>query len=416
MADRVVLLSIPQLRQRDVSPGALSSLDAVSAKGAIAELIPPFPGLAASSFATLITGTGPYQHGLIGNTYFDRSTRRIEFPPLPDSALEAPRIWDRLRESRPSARTLLWFAPNSHGATAELSAGVDATWSLQTSPAALSGNLIRQFGPFPKPAPSGEPPRLEATRWILKTAAEAISSEEPDLSIVRIPYLGQVARRFGPDCREAGKALRELDPVLSSFLKALPSNTLTLCVTESVTTPVSAPVFPNQILKDLGLIALNAGPGGGVDIDLERSAAFALADHQLCHVYINDSSQAATIASAFSGAHGDGIATVESSSRRAALGLDHARAGDVVMIASPDRWFSSDWWKNAREAPPGGGVLGASPQPAHVQGSLGAPPPGPEYLGIIVSSDASLLGDVPQFTARDVAESVLRSLRAARMK
>ena len=82
MADHVVLLSIPQLRHRDVTPGALASLDELAAHGASAELMPAFPGLAASSFATLMTGTGPYEHGVIGNTYFDRAERRVAGRPL----------------------------------------------------------------------------------------------------------------------------------------------------------------------------------------------------------------------------------------------------------------------------------------------------------------------------------------------
>src|SRR3954451_1191609 len=122
MADRVVLLSIPQLRHRDVTPGALASLEALAGRGSMAELVPPFPGLAASSFATLVTGTGPYEHGLIGNTYFDRAERRIVASPLPDSAVQAPRLWDRLREAHPEARTMLWFAPNSRGAAVDLDA------------------------------------------------------------------------------------------------------------------------------------------------------------------------------------------------------------------------------------------------------------------------------------------------------
>ena len=135
MAERVVLLSIPQLRRRDVTPGCLASLDAVAAKGAISEMVPPFPGLAASSFATLTTGTGPYEHGLVGNTYFDREARRVVPGPLPDSAVQAPRVWDRLRAARPEARTLLWFGPNSRGAHVEISAGVDAEWQVETNAA-----------------------------------------------------------------------------------------------------------------------------------------------------------------------------------------------------------------------------------------------------------------------------------------
>jgi predicted AlkP superfamily pyrophosphatase or phosphodiesterase len=410
MAERAVLLSIPQLRHKDVSPGALASLESLSAKGEIAELVPAFPGLAASSFATLMTGTGPYQHGLIGNTYFDRARRALEPGPLPDSALQAPRLWERLRDVRPTAKTLLWFAPNSLGAAVEYNARIDGLWSLVAEPARLTEEMTRRFGPFPRPGPSGEPPRLEATSWILKSASAVIAAEKPDLAIVRVPYLGQVARRYGPDCREAGRAIRELEPVLSAFLKNLPPTTLTFAVTESVTTPVTEPIYPNRIMRGLGLLALHTIPGGGLDIDLEKSAAFAVADHQVCHLYVNDPSQAATIASAFSGSHAEGIATVAPGSRRATLGLEHSRAGDVVLISCPDRWFASDWWRGPSEAPPGGGVLGLSPVVSHVKGSLGAPPPSAEYLGVIVASQAGVLGRAPQIAARDVSGFVLRAL------
>jgi predicted AlkP superfamily pyrophosphatase or phosphodiesterase len=421
MVDRVVLLSIPQLLHKDVTPGGLSSLERLEAKGELVELIPAFPGLAASSFATLITGTGPYQHGLVGNTYYDRAERRVVVGPFPDSAVQAPRLWDRLRVARPGARTLLWFAPNSGGAAVDLAAWLEPDWKLATGPADLADKLITRFGPFPRPnaqASSGEPPRLEATAWMLKTAAAVIAAEAPELAIVRVPYLGQVARRFGPDGREAGRAIRELDAALGPFLAALPAGTLTLAVTESVTTPVSGPVYPNRVLRGLGLLALASAPGGGVAVDLDQSAAFALADHQLCHIYLNDPGQAATVASAFSGAHGDGVATVAPGARRAALGLDHPRVGDVVLVAEPDQWFAPDWWTAPADAPNRSGtplpLLSSTPDvpidPAHVKGSLGAPPPGADYLGVLIASRADAPDPLPQVAARDVARLVLRSL------
>ena len=418
MAERVVLLSIPQLRRRDVTPGCLASLDAVAAKGAISEMVPPFPGLAACSFATLITGTGPYEHGIVGNIYFDREARRVVPGPLPDSAVLVPRIWDRLKAARPEARTLLWFGPNSRGADVALSAGVDSAWGVETTPPELASSLLSRFGPFPCPEPSkGEPPRLECTSWILRTAAAVIADEAPDLAIVRLPYLGQVARRFGPDGREAGKAILAMETVLAPFLKAIPKDVILIAATESVSTPVSGPIYPNRVLRALNLLALTPAPSGGVDVDLERSAAFALADHQIAHIYLNDPSQAATVASAFAGLHGEGVATVAPGSRRAGLGLDHPRSGDVVLVAEPDRWFAPDWWTTADERPRGEIASGLSSVGAsgpvgdgHVQGSLGAPPPGESYLGVVVTSRPGVLGTSPRVGARDLAAIVLRAL------
>jgi predicted AlkP superfamily pyrophosphatase or phosphodiesterase len=419
MADHVVLLSIPQLRHRDVTPGALASLDGLTAQGALAELVPAFPGLAASSFATLTTGTGPYEHGMIGNTYFDRTSHQVAASPLPDSAVLVPRVWDRVREGRAGAKTLVWFAPNAHGVAVDFAAWVAPGAGLMTQPPGLASELAARFGELPGPGrgPGTEPPRLETTAWILKTAGAVIADQRPTLAVVRVPFLGQVARRFGPDGREACKAVIELEAVLAPFLAGLPKGTVVLAVTESVTTPVSGPVFPNRILRSLGVLALKPAPGGGLDVDLAASAAFALVDHQICHIYLNDPHQAGTVASAFSGPRADGVENVAPGSHRAALGLDHPRAGDVVLVASPDRWFAPDWWKTPQEAPrrpeATSGLAQATPSglldPAQVKGSLGAPPPNAEYHGVIVASDAHLLGQLTRFSAREVAGLTLRA-------
>lgn len=420
MADRVVLLSIPQLRHRDVTPGALASLDAMSARGAMAELVPAFPGLAASSFATLVTGTGPYQHGVIGNAYYDRGLHQVACSPLPDSAVLVPRLWDRVRSIRPDAKTLVWFAPNARGVSVDLGAWIDPVTGLATQPAELADDLTRRFGPLPfgRPGAGSEPPRLATTAWLLKTAGAVIAAERPTLSIVRVPYVGQVARRYGPDGREACRALIELEAALGPFLASLPAGTLTFAVTESVTTPVSEPIYPNRILRMLGLLALKRASGGGLDIDLDQSAAFGLADHQLCHIYLNDPAQAAPVASTFAGPHAEGIAHVASGTQRAALGLDHPRAGDVVLVACPDYWFASDWWKTPQEAPANPaatcGLAQASPagllNPAHVKGSLGAPPPNSEYHGVVVTSSPEALGNTSRLATRDIAALVLRAI------
>jgi len=36
---------------------------------------------------------------------------------------------------------------------------------------------------------------------------------------------------------------------------------------------------------------------------------------------------------------------------RTAIGLDHARAGDLVILSTRDRWFAHDWWRDDAHAP-----------------------------------------------------------------
>ena len=51
--------------------------------------------------------------------------------------------------------------------------------------------------------------------------------------------------------------------------------------------PVSRPAHPNRVLLEAGLIASRMELGREV-IDVGGSEAFAMADHQLAHVYVRD--------------------------------------------------------------------------------------------------------------------------------
>ena len=416
MAERILLLSIPQLRRRDVTPGGLASLEAVARRGGIWDLVPAFPGTAAASFATMMTGVGPAAHGIVGDTYYDRAEEHVVARPYRASAIRGPKLWEQLRATRPGSRSLLWFTPfaDAGAEVGEIWIGADGPESL---PEDLKDRLIRDFGPYP--CPEAADPGLEPTAWILRTAAAMIADHSPDLAVVRVPFLGQIARRYGPDGREAGRAVRALEEVLKPFLDGLAPGTRVVAATESITTPVSDPCFPNLTLRALGLLRLNPADGGGLDVDLTRSAAFALADHHVCQIYVNDPAQIGPIASAFSGPQGDGVARVASLGQRSELGLDHPRAGDIVLIAAPDRWFAPDWWERPEEAPrsahastcglahvTAGGLL---LDVAQVQGSVGALSPGEEYLGVVVSSAPlpPAIPPGPRLSALDLAALIL---------
>ena len=190
------------------------------------------------------------------------------------------------------------------------------------------------------------------TSWIIRSAGTQIAETSPDLAIVRLPYLGQVARRYGPDGREAGRSVASINAMLNPFLDELPEGTAVLAVTESIVTPVTATIYPNRILREMGLLKLGPLPSGGIGPDLAGSAAFAVADHQLCHIYLNDPGVIGSVASIFSGDRSEGVGTVVASAeQRAQLGLDHERAGEVVLVACPEAWFAPNWWQSDAEVP-----------------------------------------------------------------
>ena len=112
---------------------------------------------------------------------------------------------------------------------------------------------------------------------------------------------------------------------------------------------VSRPVHLNRALREHGLLAVREELGLEL-LDSGASAAFAVADHQVAHVYVNDSSKLRDGARTFSRRS---PASIACSTRRArpALHIDHERTGDLVAIAEPDAWFTYYYWLDDARAP-----------------------------------------------------------------
>jgi hypothetical protein len=413
MVERVVLLSIPQVRRRDVTPGALSSLDRLCASGSIGQLVPSFPSVSAPAFATLVTGTEAGEHGMVASAYYDRELCKVVGPYLDDSAVTAEKLWESVARGRPGARTMAWFGPNTRGASVDFWAEIDEDGRLRTKPLELAEELVKRLGPFPSPlgGPAAAAPRFETTAWVVRSAAYMIGSERPDFAVVRIPHLGHVARRFGPDSREASRAIMELDRLLGPVLPSIAKDSLVVAASESIATPVSEPVDVNRILRSLDALHLQDLAEGGTDIDCLRSPALAVADHQVCHVYVNHPDRLPELASAFSGNQSDGIEIVLQGASRKRLGLGHERSGDLVLVAEPDRWFRGDWWLNPKEAPkirrcPSGldsASLHLVSDPARVQGSMGAPVACLQDAGMVAASQRGFFASREVISQTDVA-------------
>ncbi len=84
-------------------------------------------------------------------------------------------------------------------------------------------------------------------------------------------------------------------------------------------------------------------------LDVKSSRAWALVDHQVAHVYVRDPADIERVAAVFR--DDPSVAEILNGPSRAAFGLNHPRAGDVVLIAKPDQWFAYYWWLDDAKAP-----------------------------------------------------------------
>ena len=91
-------------------------------------------------------------------------------------------------------------------------------------------------------------------------------------------------------------------------------------------------------------------------LDPWTSRAFAVADHQIAHVYVRDPADVPAVAKLCAGL--PGVAEVLDEAGKAAHGLDHPRSGELVLVAEPDAWFTYYYWLDdaarARLRPAGG--------------------------------------------------------------
>ncbi len=96
-------------------------------------------------------------------------------------------------------------------------------------------------------------------------------------------------------------------------------------------TPVSDAVHINRALREAGLIAVRAEEFGREILDAGACAAFALADHQIAHVYVNDRSRIGAVRALLERL--DGVERVLDEDGKRAAGLDHPRSGELVAIS-----------------------------------------------------------------------------------
>jgi hypothetical protein len=371
----VLLLSIPGLRRDDLP--RMPFLQSLAAAGGCVPLAPCFPAVTCPVQATLTTGVPPAVHGVVANGVYDRAAHRLEMWISPDSVHRHPRLWDQLTSARPELRTAAWFLLQSKHATADLVClpapkhnpdGTETMW-CHTNPEPLYAALRESLGDFPLHKFWGPIAGIESSRWIVQSFLEAARPAPPHFAVVYLPHLDYAAQRTGPDSPPALAACGELDAEIARLVDGLAGmvgrDRLTVLVAgEYRIRPVTHTLFPNRVLREAGLLAVTDTPEGEL-LDMERSRAWALADHQVSHVYLHEGSDldernklglVDEIAALFRGRAG--VGRVLAGAELVSAGLTAAsppgamsRCGDLVIESTPDSWQAYPYWLDEARAP-----------------------------------------------------------------
>lgn len=334
-------------------------LSAFAARGAMRHLASVAPGLTCTVQASLLTGSTPQQHGIVGNGWYFRDTGDIAFWRQSNRLVEGENIWDagRRRDARFTCANLCWWynmgAGHDVGLTPRPIYKADGAKlpDCYTKPAAWRDSLQWQLGPFPLFQFWGPATSIASSRWIAKAALLALKTYDPTLSLVYLPHLDYDLQRHGPDTSHPAvrQSLREIDQVAGELIaQAESAGRRVLLLSEYGITAVDRPVHLNRHLREAGLLAVREEDGGEL-LDPFASDAFAVADHQIAHVYVADPARIGAVQRLLAGV--PGVQAVLRGAERAALGLDHARSGELVALADARSWFSYYYWLDERRAP-----------------------------------------------------------------
>jgi predicted AlkP superfamily pyrophosphatase or phosphodiesterase len=333
--------------------------------GAMRPLQPVLPALTCPVQASMLTGltpggrNGEPGHGVVGNGWYNREYGEIHFWKQSNRLVYGEKVWETARKRDPSITTanmFWWF--NMHS-TAEVSVTPRPIYKadgrkipdIYTEPAELRPELQERLGRFPLFNFWGPGADLRSSRWIVEASMFVWERHRPTLMLVYLPHLDYDLQRFGVEPGDARlqAAVREVDAVAGRLLDFFRERDVrTIILSEYGIEPVSDAVHVNRLLREDGGLRVREEDGGEL-LDAGASRAFAVADHQVAHVYVRDPGDVPRYASFLRSAHGVELALERDQLRQ--RGLDHERSGDIVLVAEKGRWFSYHYWLDDAHAP-----------------------------------------------------------------
>jgi len=320
------------------------------------DIKPTTPALTCSAQSTYLTGKRPSEHGIVGNGWYFRDMNEVWLWRQSNQLVQGPKIWHMARERDPNftcSNTFWWYAM-----------ATDADYTLTprplyladgrkmpdcyTSPLKLRHTLSDKLGPFPLFNFWGPATSIKSSQWIAEAAKHIEDHHQPSLQLIYLPHLDYVLQREGPD-GDIGKDLEEIDALVGELLDYFQERDCRVMVlSEYGIQNVNRPIHPNRLLRDAGMLSLKEDLGREY-LDFYTSRAFAVADHQIAHIYIHNPDDIPIVRAIFEDL--PGIDRVLGKSEQAQLGLDHERSGELVLLAEPDSWFTYYFWQDEARQP-----------------------------------------------------------------
>ncbi|MEW2551129.1 nucleotide pyrophosphatase/phosphodiesterase family protein [Streptomyces zhihengii] len=335
----------------------MPNLRALADAGSRSPLSTVLPAVTCAAQSTFLTGTLPAEHGIVANGWYFRELGDVLLWRQHNGLVSGDKIWDAARRAHPGytvANICWWYAM---GADTDITVTPRPVYyadgrkepDCYTRPPELHDELTAEFGTFPLFHFWGPGAGIVSSRWIADATRHIMRTRRPDLTLCYLPHLDYDLQRYGPDDPRSHRAAAELDTVIGPLLDdARREGRTVVALSEYGITRVSRPVDINRALRRAGLLEVHT-QGGMEYLDPMASRAFAVADHQLAHVYVRRPEDLEATREVLASL--PGVDLLLDDEGKKAHGLDHPRSGELVAVADPDAWFTYYYWLDDARAP-----------------------------------------------------------------
>jgi predicted AlkP superfamily pyrophosphatase or phosphodiesterase len=361
---RTAVLNIVGLTESVLS-SATPRINQFLGRGAKANIIPTFPAVTCTAQSTYLTGSPPSLHGIVANGWYNRQLAEVQFWKQSNHLVHGRKIWEELRELHTGftcAKLFWWYNMYSsadYSITPRPMYPADGRkfFDIYTWPYSIRTEIKKDLGEFPFPCFWGPAAGVNspqgttdaASRWIAKSAKWIENRYAPTLSLVYLPHLDYNLQRLGPKDPKTKRDLQEVDAIVGNLIEFFEKRFVQIILlSEYGITNVDTPIQLNQLFRQNAWITIKEELGLEL-LDCGASKVFAVADHQIAHIYLNDRSLENKVRALLENT--SGIDQVLGRTEQAKMRIDHSRAGDLIAVAGENAWFTYYYWLDDHLAP-----------------------------------------------------------------
>lgn len=403
------------------------NISAIIEKGGYLPLNPVFPAVTIPVQASITTGAYPDEHGMVANGVFEHEMYETHFWHQPDQQLCRERFWTKLRDQKKLSVAMLFWQTSKfsdteivntpHPIHTETGEVISTCYS---KPNDLYEKLVAKFGDFPLHRYWSPLANHESSQWIVNCTKYVLENFTPDITFTYLPHLDYSTQRTGPESSLVLQDFIILDQMIGTLTEtATKCGVQVVVLSEYAMQSVNGSIDINREFRKAGLTAIRNIKGKEY-IELGDCKAFAMVDHQMAHVYLNQADPA-DVKKIVQKIHPQ-IEILETDEDKNKYRINHPRSGDMILIAPLDKWFSYYWWFDNSLAPTFASTVDIHRKPGYdpldlffdpstkrismdtnqVKGSHGRPPRSTDEMGVFISSQP--VPKKPHIEAVDVAE------------